>query len=167
MKKKIKLSEEKFKKIFKNNLNEITFGDIENAQNRSYELFGFLKYKISSISDSIDKAIDTLNEFDTEFSTCYSKGANFNEIGYMTQNPYIKKIDALANQLRERLSSAEDVASEIQGILDRKDAQKDNFDQEMNNIDYDKFYADNDDQDVTNDIEDKEMDYLRKNYSKA
>jgi len=167
MKKKITIREDKFNKIFKNPINEITYGDVEDAQSRSYQLFAFTNSKLGSVLSSIEEANSYYEDYYESLVENLRNGMRtIDGVGYQSQNPYLAKIERLSEQLKENLSSAEDIAREIENIFNKKDKQRDNFSDETNKIDYDKFYDDNDDPDITNYIEDNEMDFLRKNYSK-
>lgn len=165
--KKITIKENKFNKIFKNPINEITYGDIGDAELRSYDLFGFLDSKLGRIIDSLEDASAYYKEYYESLVENLKNGMQTSDgIGYKRQNPYLAKIENLSEQLKESLSSTEDIAHEIENILNKKERQRSNFSDERSKIDYDKFYQDNDDPDITNYIEDNEMDLLRKNYSK-
>jgi len=63
-------------------------------------------------------------------------------------NPYVKKIKAYADA--------------IDAILSQKGMQRKNFDNELNKFDYEKFYADNSDEDYDN----LDLKYLQNKYPK-
>ena len=167
MKKIIKINEDSFNRLFNNSINEITLGTIDDAEIRSYDLFGGLDSKIDSVIYSLRDALENYDEFYNSLSDSLKNGVRPSDgIGYSRQNPYLSKIEMLADQLKDTLESAENIASEIESIVNKKTAQRRNFSNETNNIDYDKYNRDTNNPDEFNYIEDNEMDFLRKNYSK-
>lgn len=168
MKKIIKINEDSFNRLFNNSINEITLGAIDDAEIRSYDLFGGLDGKIDSVIYSVRDALENYDEFYNSLSDRLKNGVRPSDgIGYSQQNPYLSKIEMLADQLKDTLESAENIAGEIESIINKKTAQRRNFSNEIGNIDYDKYYRDTNNPDELNYIEDNEMDFLRKNYPKV
>lgn len=99
MKRKIEISEEKFNKIFKNPINEISYGKVENAYNKSEDVF----WRLNSI----------FNDFYDELT--------YNADAY---NPYIKKIKSYADAIDVILSSKINQHKKFGDELDKFDHDK-------------------------------------------
>ena len=116
MKRKIEISEEKFNKIFKNPINEISYGKVENAYNKSEDVF----WRLNS----------TFNDF-------------YDELTYNadTYNPYIKKIKLYADAIDVILSSKINQHKKFGDELDKFDHDKfyDDVAGKEDYIDYDEM----------------------------
>ena len=136
MKRKIKLSEEKFRKLFKNDLNEISYGTAYRASDRSHDMFWQLENEFSKFYYQLD---------DVMFNLKYDSRE-----GEQTENPYLIKI--------------KEYADKIEDILLRKTRQNSNFDKELNKFDHKKFYDDIRDKEDYIDCDELELRDLQNKY---
>lgn len=136
MKRKIKLSEEKFRKLFKNDLNEISYGTVYRASDRSDDMFWRLETEFSNFYCQLEEIM-----FDLKYDS---------REGEQTENPYLIKIKEYADKIEE--------------ILLRKSKQAKNFDNELSKFDYKKFHDDICDKEDFVDYDELELRDLQNKY---
>ena len=135
--KKITLKEESYNKLKKRLVNEISYGTVDHAYNRSDDIFLDAKSAFEYFYGVLE---------DTIYKVKYESGD-----GEQTSNPYLEKVKRCADI--------------IDDIFRQKKLQQDKFyDATTKNIDHNKFY-DSDDAEK-NDIGDMDLRYLQNNYPK-
>lgn len=138
MSKKINLTERQLKKA----INEISYGTIYNAQSKNEDLFWKIKY---SFEDFYNELFEIAGKYiDNPDGRTYTKVLEHD-------NPYLQEIIKHANI--------------IQSILDKKEKQSDNFNNELGKVDFNSFYNDESVPD-DRDLHDFDISYLKNKYPK-
>ena len=132
--KKITLKEESYNRLKKSLVNEISYGLVNKAYDRSERLF-------NDVIDSFKTFYETLEEAIIE-----SKSSARHMDGEL--NPYLMKIKGLSEQIND--------------ILLKKEAQKDEFNDAVDSVDVNKF--DDSEEGENNNIDDMDFRYLQNNY---
>jgi hypothetical protein len=133
----VKLSEESYNKLKKSLVNEISYGVVDRAYNRSDDLFWGVYTSFEDFYESLNEAI--------------FNAKNDSREGEQTSNPYLEKIKGCADIIRD--------------ILTKKKNQQDKFiDNTTSKIDHRKFYDSPDAEE--NDIDDMDLNYLQKKFPK-
>ena len=124
--KKVKLSEESYSKLKNKLVNEISYGTVDNAYDKSSKIFGYVESSFDTFFEALKDALKD------------SKG-----------NPYLSKINKFAK--------------EIDAILRRKNAQRNEFFKATTlDVNPNNFYQSDDAE--NNDIGDMDLNYLRSKY---
>jgi hypothetical protein len=144
--KKVMMSEDSYNKLKErilegkfDSINEISYGTVDKAYDRSDELFNDV---INSFNDFYETLKDAIwkSKYDDENNRFYGK-----------VNSYLEKIMQMAEP--------------IDDILCKKMSQQNKFfDATTGSVDHNKFYDSSDGQE--NDIDDMELQYLHQNYPK-
>ena len=133
----IKLSEESYNKLKNKLVNEISYGTVDRAYGRYDDLFSDVRSTFEEFYSALDDAI---------FKAKYDSRE-----GEQTSNPYLEKIKGCADIIYD--------------MLNRKRDQQDKFfDATTGKIDHNKFW--NSEEGQENDIDDMDLNYLQKNFSK-
>jgi len=138
MKKKITINEDKFNKIFNNELNEISYGTAEKAYVRNEDIFWEVQSKFEDFLCALE---------DAQFKVKHES-----EEGEQTSNPYLEKIQGYADVIYD--------------ILLKKSKQANYFGDEINKFDHNKFYDDMGDREDYTDYDELELRDLQSKYPK-
>lgn len=131
------LNEKSYNKLKKRLVNEISYGTVDHAYNRSNDIFWEARSAFEDFYSALNDAI---------YKVKYESGND-----EQTSNPYLNKIKKYADV--------------IDDIFRQKKLQQDKFfDATTRGVDYNKFY-DSDDAE-NNDIDDMDLRYLQNNYPK-
>ena len=131
MKKIVKLTENDIKRMVRKVVNEISYGTVDDAQSVNYDTFG-------DLSHSFWKFESKLGELEEEFKEVEPslyQNRNFNAWRTDSNNPYMNKIFSLMLKIESNLSSIREASDKINNILERKENQRDNFNQATMNYD--------------------------------
>lgn len=134
--KRVRLNEKSYNRLKNKLVNEISYDTVSRASDRSYEVFNAV---ISSFEDFYDNLKEAM------LNVKYHS-----EDGQQDFNPYLNKVKELSDIIYD--------------ILNQKEVQKDMFNQELNKVDYKKFY--NSKEGEENDMDDMDLRYLQNNYPK-
>lgn len=134
--KKIKLSEGSYDKLKEKLVNEISYGTVDRAYNRSDDLF----YDVYTSFEDFYMALD-----DAMFNAKHESRE-----GEQTSNPYLEKVREYADIIRD--------------ILYKKKLQGERFSNATSAVDFDKFWRSKDSR--KNDIDDMDLTYLQRKYPK-
>lgn len=134
--KKIKLSEGSYDKLKEKLVNEISYGTVDRAYNRSDDLF----YDVYTSFEDFYMALD-----DAMFNAKHESRE-----GEQTSNPYLEKVREYADIIRD--------------ILYKKKLQGERFSNATSSVDFDKFWRSKDSR--KNDIDDMDLTYLQRKYPK-
>lgn len=133
----ITLNEKSYNKLKKRLVNEISYGTVDRAYDRSDDIFWEARSAFEDFYSALDDAI---------YKVKYES-----ENGEQTSNPYLNKIKKCADV--------------IDDIFRQKKLQQDKFfDATTKSVDHNKFYDSNDAE--NNDIDDMDLRYLQNNYPK-
>lgn len=133
----VKLSEESYNKLKKRLVNEISYGTVDRAYDRSNDLF-------SDVHSAFEDFYNVLG--DAMFKAKYESRE-----GEQTSNPYLEKIKGYADIIYD--------------MLNKKSNQQDKFfDATTSKVDNDKFW--NSEEGQENDIDDMDLNYLQKKFPK-
>ena len=133
----VKLSEESYNKLKDRLINEISYGTVEHAYDRTNDLF----WEVRSTFEDFYNALD-----DAMFKAKYDSRE-----GEQTSNPYLEKIKGCADIIYDMLNK-------------KKEQQDKFFDATTSKVDHNKFFKSEESQE--NDIDDMDLNYLQKNFSK-
>lgn len=133
----IKLSEESYNKLKNKLINEISYGTVDHAYDRANDLF----WEVRSTFEDFYSALD-----DAMLNVKYDS-----RDGEQTRNPYLEKIKGCADIIYDMLNK-------------KRDQQDKFFDATTGKIDHDKFWKSEESQE--NDIDDMDLNYLQKNFTK-
>lgn len=118
-------------------INEISYGTVDHAYDRANDIFSDVRSKFEDFYNALNDAI---------YNVKYESGE-----GEQDSNPYLQRMLELSEPIYD--------------ILNKKYEQQNNFfDAMANKIDHDKFWRSEEGQE--NDIDDMDLRYLQKNYSK-
>lgn len=137
MKKKITINEEKFNKIFNKELNEISYGTVERVSSLN-------NIRFSNLENSFQDFLNELNDIIFRLK--------YNSFVSNPSNPYLNKIKEYADL--------------IEDIFIKKRKQRDNFENELNKFDHEKFYDDMGDREDYTDYDELELRDLQSKYPK-
>lgn len=144
--KKVMMSEASYNKLKErllenkfDSINEISYGTVDKAYNRTNELFNDVRTSFEDFYNSLTNAIWNAKHND--------RNAN----NYGESNPYLEKIKQMAEPIYDIL-------------VKKREQQEKFFDATTDSVDYNKFYDSPEGQE--NDIDDMELQYLHQNYSK-
>ena len=135
MKKKITINEEKFNKIFNSELNEISYGTVERVSSLN-------NIRFSNLENSFQDFLNELNDIIFRLK--------YNSVVSNPSNPYLNKIKEYADL--------------IEDIFVKKRKQRDNFENELNKFDHEKFYSDMGDREDYTDYDELELRDLQNKY---
>ena len=137
MKKKITINENQFNKIFNNELNEISYGTVERVSSLN-------NIRFSNLENSFQDFLNELNDIIFRLK--------YNSFVSNPSNPYLNKIKEYADL--------------IEDIFIKKRKQRDNFENELNKFDHEKFYDDMGDREDYTDYDELELRDLQSKYPK-
>lgn len=100
--KKVKMNESAYERLKKRLINEISYGTVEKAANKSYDLY-------HELSDSFDEFVSCLDE------ALFKDGQD----GGDRQNPYLVKIKELSKQIEEIIDTKVKQMDRFNGELDK------------------------------------------------
>lgn len=141
--KKVKLTETSFNKLKNKLLNEVTYGYVNRAYDWSDKLYDELIYAHQQFEYALSDAI-------FEYDSVANK--NVRDENEKKVNPYLSKIKAYSDAIGVLLSA--------------KEEQRDKFSDETKDIDVEKFYKDKNRPEEFEDIDDVDLNTLKKDYSK-
>jgi hypothetical protein len=124
MKKVIKLTESDLRKMIKNAINEISYGTVDDAQSVGYDTFSDLWHNFWRLETPLEELENT---FKDEVEPSLYQNRNFNAFRTSENNPYMNKISSLMFKIQNGLAEIRNAYDEINGILERKRNQNDNF----------------------------------------
>ena len=133
----VKLSEESYNKLKNKLVNEISYGTVDRAYGRYDDLFSDVRSTFEEFYSALDDAI---------FKAKYDSRE-----GEQTSNPYLEKIKGCADIIYDMLNK-------------KRDQQYKFFDATTGKVDHDKFWKSDEGQE--NDIDDMDLNYLQKKFSK-
>ena len=133
----VKLSEESYNKLKNKLVNEISYGTVDRAYGRYDDLFSDVRSTFEEFYGALDDAI---------FKAKYDSRE-----GEQTSNPYLEKIKGCADIIYDMLNK-------------KRDQQYKFFDATTGKVDHDKFWKSDEGQE--NDIDDMDLNYLQKKFSK-
>lgn len=133
----VKLSEESYNKLKDRLINEISYGTVDHAYDRSNGLFWEVRSTFEDFYSALDEAM---------FKAKYDSRE-----GEQTSNPYLEKIKGCADIIYDMLNR-------------KKDQQDKFFDATTRKVDYDKFWKSEEGQEK--DIDDMDLGHLQRNYPK-
>lgn len=150
MKKVIKLTESDLRKMIKNAINEINYGAVDDAQAVGYDTFSDLWHNFWRLETPIEELEYIFKE---EVSPSLYQNRNFNIYKPEENNPNLNKIHSLMVRMQNNLSELRETYDKINGILERKKNQNNNFQNAT-----EKFDNENYDDDISwNDYRKKEI----------
>ena len=135
--KKVKLSEESYNRLKDRLINEISYGTVDHAYDRSNGLFWEVRSTFEDFYSALDEAM---------FKAKYDSRE-----GEQTSNPYLEKIKGYADIIYDMLNK-------------KKEQQDKFFDATTSKVDHNKFFKSDEGQE--NDIDDMDLNYLQKNFPK-
>ena len=133
----VKLSEESYNKLKDRLINEISYGTVDHAYDRSNGLFWEVRSTFEDFYSALDEAM---------FKAKYDSRE-----GEQTSNPYLEKIKGFADIVYDRLNR-------------KKEQQGEFCDATTGKVDHNKFFKSDEGQE--NDIDDMDLNYLQKNFPK-
>ena len=133
----VKLSEESYNKLKDRLINEISYGTVDHAYDRSNGLFWEVRSTFEDFFSALDEAM---------FKAKYDSRE-----GEQTSNPYLEKIKGFADIIYDMLNK-------------KKEQQDKFFDATTSKVDHNKFFKSDESQE--NDIDDMDLNYLQKNFPK-
>ena len=133
----VKLSEESYNKLKDRLINEISYGTVDHAYDRSNGLFWEVRSTFEDFYSALDEAM---------FKAKYDSRE-----GEQTSNPYLEKIKGFADIIYDMLNK-------------KKEQQDKFFDVTTGKVDHNKFFKSDEGQE--NDIDDMDLNYLQKNFPK-
>ena len=133
----VKLSEESYNKLKDRLINEISYGTVDHAYDRSNGLFWEVRSTFEDFYSALDEAM---------FKAKYDSRE-----GEQTSNPYLEKIKGYADIIYDMLNK-------------KKEQQDKFFDATTSKVDHNKFFKSDEGQE--NDIDDMDLNYLQKNFPK-
>ncbi len=131
MKKIVKLTENDIKRMVRKVVNEISYGTVDDAQSVNYDTFGDLNHSFWKFESKLGE----LEEEFKEVEPSLYQNRNFNAWRTDSNNPYMNKIFSLMLKIESNLSSIREASDKINNILERKENQRDNFNQATMNYD--------------------------------
>lgn len=131
MKKIVKLTENDIKRMVRKVVNEISYGTVDDAQSVNYDTFGDLNHSFWKFESKLGE----LEEEFKEVEPSLYQNRNFNAWRMDSNNPYMNKIFSLMLKIESNLSSIREASDKINNILERKENQRDNFNQATMNYD--------------------------------
>ena len=150
MKKVIRLTESDLHKMIENAINEISYGTVDDAQSVGYDMFSDLWHNFWRLEPPLEELENT---FKDEVEPSLYQNRNFNALRTSENNPYMNKISSLMFKIQNGLAEIRNAYDEINGILERKKNQNDNFQNAT-----EKFDNENYDDDISwNDYRKKEI----------
>ena len=131
MTKRVKLTEKHVRKA----INEISYGTVDDANSINRNLFWNLQNgtRDNDWDDGFDHFYDKLSELEEHFESFTN---NFKQD---SSNPNINKIGSLIYKIGNSLMNIRNCSDEINKILQRKERQRDNFDDAM--MEYDTMWG--------------------------
>ena len=133
----VKLSEESYNKLKDRLINEISYGTVDHAYDRSNGLFWEVRSTFEDFYSALDEAM---------FKAKYDSRE-----GEQTSNPYLEKIKGFADIIYDMLNK-------------KKEQQDKFFDATTGKVDHKKIFKSDEGQE--NDIDDMDLNYLQKNFPK-
>lgn len=133
----VKLSEESYNKLKDRLINEISYGTVDHAYDRSNGIFWEVRSTFEDFYSALDEAM---------FKAKYDSRE-----GEQTSNPYLEKIKGCADIIYDMLNK-------------KKEQQDKFFDATTSKVDNNKFFKSEESQE--NDIDDMDLNYLQKNFPK-
>ena len=134
MTKKVKLTEEQINKA----INEISYGTVDDANSINHNTFwglqnGSMDYGWADGFVNFYNKLGSLEESFEDFTPNLPKDST---------NPHIAKINSLVGKISSYLMAIRTCSDEINNIFERKEKQRDNFDNSISN--YDKAHGNDD-----------------------
>ena len=133
----VKLSEESYNKLKDRLINEISYGTVDHAYDRSNGLFWEVRSTFEDFYSALDEAM---------FKAKYDSRE-----GEQTSNPYLEKIKGFADIIYDMLNK-------------KKEQQDKFFDATTGKVGHNKFFKSDEGQE--NDIDDMDLNYLQKKFPK-
>lgn len=133
----VKLSEESYNKLKDRLINEISYGTVDHAYDRSNGLFWEVRSTFEDFYSALDEAM---------FKAKYDSRE-----GEQTSNPYLEKIKGCADIIYDMLNKKKEQQDKFFGATTGK-------------VDHNKFFKSDEGQE--NDIDDMDLNYLQKNFPK-
>jgi len=119
MSKRIKLTEKQINKA----INEISYGTVDDAKSIGYSTFSDLWHSFWQF----DSKLEELEEQFKELEPNLYQNRNFNAFRTSQNNPYMNKIYSLMLKIQSNIEGIREASDTINGILERKEKQNDNF----------------------------------------